>query len=214
MNYVSERRNSVANINARYEYALEFTGYDISKVLFVDESGFKVTMRRRMGRAKVGSRASKAVKQINSRNISICSAVSFQKMVKYKTFKGSFNTVLFNDYITDLVEILRNDMITGYIFVMDNCSIHKSAELRNIITAAGHSLVFLPPYSPFLNPIEEVFSQWKSIVTKGDCMSDENELFERIENAFLEISPENCRNYFGHMRQYLKRSLEKQEIWD
>jgi len=81
---------------------------------------------------------------------------------------------------------------------MDNASIHKSARLRQLIEEAGRKLVFLPPYSPQLNPIESAFSKMKArmrrhakpMVAAG--VSD----FDIVDNA-LSVSPEDAQNFFG-----------------
>lgn len=213
INYVCKRRNDEANIQLRYEYCIKFTGFDLEKVVFVDESGFKLTMRRRMGRALIGERASKSVRQLNSQNISLCASLSLNKVINYETRRGAYNKWFFIGFINQLLDKLHENNFLGCFIIMDNCSIHKSTEVRDIIESRGHFLHFIPPYSPFLNPIEEVFSQWKANCLHGE-IENEAVLFDRIFSGFNSITQENCRNYFAHMRTYIQRSLSREPIFD
>jgi transposase len=103
------------------------------------------------------------------------------------------------------------DGITGAYLIMDKVKFHKTEFVGNLIESHGHHAVFLPPYSPFLNPIEELFSQWKGIVRRSEPNS-EDELYIKVHNSSELITPENCANYFKHMERYIIRCLKKDVI--
>jgi len=85
----------------------------------------------------------------------------------------------------------------GHVVVMDNLSAHKVAGIRQAIEACGAVLLYLPPYSPDLNPIENAFAKLKSHVRKAAART-----FETLEtaaaNALLRFDPEHCANFFAH----------------
>lgn len=85
---------------------------------------------------------------------------------------------------------------------MDNVSFHENEELKRLVVAHGHSLHFLLPYSPFLNPIENLFSQWKSNV-RASNPNNETELITAISQAEVQITAGHCRGYFRNMERYI-----------
>jgi transposase len=103
--------------------------------------------------------------------------------------------------------------INNAILIMDNVPFHKCREIRERIMASGHTLLLLPPYSPFLNPIENMFSQWKEKVRRGNPRC-EDELLYLIDWKFEEITPANCKNYYLRMLGFVNRCLKKEEIRD
>ena len=92
-----------------------------------------------------------------------------------------------------LVPTLR----TGDIVVLDNLSSHKGAGTRRAIKAAGAHLLFLPPYSPDLNPIDMVFAKLKTLLRKADARSIAA-VWKRIGTLLDQFSPEECANYIRH----------------
>ena len=87
---------------------------------------------------------------------------------------------------------------------MDNASIHQQRELRSLANRAGNLLLFLPPYSPFMNPIENLFSKWKQAV-RSRRSNNEDELMSSLTACAFEITPSDCAGYYGHMLGYLNR---------
>jgi hypothetical protein len=121
-------------------------------------------MRRRRGRSLSGERAVLNVPALRNRNISVCCATSRHGTFLYRKQDRPFNTETFSAYINELLAKLEHDGINNAILVLDNVPFHKPLVTREKVEATGHTLVFLPPYSPFLNPIENMFSQWKDSV--------------------------------------------------
>ena len=94
---------------------------------------------------------------------------------------------------------------------MDNVRFHHSQGIRESIEAAEHRLVYLPPYSPFLNPIEEVFSKWKGRVKALNCRN-EDDLYAKIHSSSTCITQENCEAYYRHMMSFIVKCLQGIEI--
>lgn len=128
----------------------------VENTVYLDESGFdgEESFRKR-GWAKRGE---KVYDKITGKRFSRTSLLLAQR--NYKTlapfiFKGTCNTELFNEW---LEKILIPELPEKQIIIMDNASIHKNRKTREIIEEAGHILLYLPPYSPDLNPIENRFA--------------------------------------------------------
>ena len=75
----------------------------------------------------------------------------------------------------------------------------------------GHRLIFLPPYTPQLNPIENVFSLWKAKIRQSNCMM-RDELMDCIQSKFNEITSENCLAFYSHTQKYLVKAIAKEEF--
>jgi transposase len=97
---------------------------------------------------------------------------------------------------TTFVAGLRNDAITAP-YVMDNLPAHKIAGVRTLIEAAGAILLYLPPYSPDLNPIEMAFAKLKALLRKA-AERTLDALWDKIGEIVAAFSPSECANYFRH----------------
>jgi transposase len=95
----------------------------------------------------------------------------------FKVLESNGNTANFLAFLRELFQRLANSRRENCILVMDNVRFHRVKEVRDAIQDAGHEVVFLPPYTPFFNPIENMFHQWKSIIrnrapnTDGELMA-------------------------------------------
>lgn len=107
---------------------------------------------------------------------------------------GPINGVLFLAWVQQfLVPTLR----PGDLVVLDNLGSHKGKAVRRAIRAAGAHLLFLPPYSPDLNPIEMVFAKLKTLLRRADERSIAA-VWHRIGALLAEFSPTECSNYLRH----------------
>ena len=107
-------------------------------------------------------------------------------------FDGPINGVLFLAWVQQfLIPVLR----PGDVIVLDNLGSHKSSGVRRAIRAAGAHLLFLPPYSPDLNPIEQVFAKLKTLLRKADERSIAA-VWHRIGKLLDLFTPNECANYF------------------
>jgi transposase len=210
-----ERRNNKISIRNRYVYAKQFRclsreiGHD--NIFFLDEVGFNVSMRITRGRSFKGEKAVKVVPALRTRNISICCTMSKNGTFFYKKQTCPFNTSTFISYIDELLEKLRECDIRRAIIMMDNVRFHHVASIKDKIISAGHIPDYIPPYSPFLSPIENMFAQWKQLVKRGNPMN-ENDLLGIIDSSFREISSQHCENYYNHMLNVLEKCFKRQAI--
>ena len=100
-------------------------------------------------------------------------------------------------HVSDLEQVLVPTLRPGDIVIMDNLSSHKVAGVREAIKAAGAFLLYLPPYSPDLNPIELAFAKLKALLRKAAARSVD-ELWRVIANLLDEFTPNECTNFFRH----------------
>jgi transposase len=211
------RRNSLDTLNEREVYARNFLDllaiHDESDFVFIDEVSFNVTMRTRRGRSLKGTRAINVVPGLRSKNISVCCAMSKDGIIKYLKKGTAFNTVSFVEFCKDLVSILSQNIGKKYVFIMDNVPFHRNEIVKQVILEKGFKISYLPPYSPFLNPIENMFAQWKQYIRRMQPIN-ESVLFEYIDNVNLVVSSNDCNSYFRHMISFIGRCMQKVAIED
>jgi transposase len=214
---VPERRNDENNMETRYIYAREFFSLlpseDGNNIFFLDEVGFNVSMRSGRGRSLIGYDAVQIVPGLRNRNISVCCLMSKNGTFHYKKQTHPFNRESFSEFINEILNKFRELGLENRIIVMDNVPFHKCIEVREKIILEGHVIKYLPPYSPFLNPIENLFSQWKQMVRSSDP-NNEALLFSIIDDTFQQITQNNCANYYRHMLNVLSRCVNKEPIND
>ncbi|KAK8789854.1 hypothetical protein WA158_000790 [Blastocystis sp. Blastoise] len=158
-------RNSPTTIEKRHEYADWLaSNRDSFNFVYVDESGFNLWEKRIFGRSKIGSPAIMVVDGQRGCNISLVLAISgLRGNVHHQFFRNSVGSEQFLEFLTGLCETLRGiSTAKPFCIIMDNCSIHKTKEILDFLGASGIAFHFLPPWSPFLNPIEESFSSIKT----------------------------------------------------
>lgn len=136
----------------RFAHRLWSFTIDPRNLVFIDETGIHLSMTRKYGRAPVGERLYDSETLGNpGKNISLIGAMSLDGLIATMSIVGSVNTDVFLFYIQ---EILIPQLWVGAIIVMDNLSVHHAAVVRESIERVGAKVVFLPPYSPDLSPIE------------------------------------------------------------
>jgi hypothetical protein len=133
-------------------------------IIYLDECGIDERIKREYEYALKGKRLNdeKSGNRFNKR-ITIISALKMRrKFLSAIYFRGSRDTVVFNTWIQDYLLPLINNQ--RKVIIMDNASFHKSEEARRLIETAGHTLLYLPPYSPDFNPIEGKWTHLKSFI--------------------------------------------------
>ena len=103
--------------------------------------------------------------------------------------------------------------ITEPIFIMDKAGIHRYTGLTSQVDELGLKIEYLPPYSPFLNPIENVFSVWKRKVISAACRN-EDELKRKISNVFEELNKSICDGFYRKMLEYIRKCENGELIYE
>jgi len=147
-------------------------------MVFFDEFGVSYSSRLRYGRSEIGSPARKIVRPIRSKNYSVSVAIVKSRLLFHQISKTAFNGNLYRDFIIKLMKKMNGLLMTNYMLIMDNCTVHKVVGIRDVIEKNGRNLMFLPPYSPQVNAIEECFSKWK-----GNANSANSNTIAELEQA-------------------------------
>jgi len=151
-------------------------------------------MTRRHGRAWRGHRLVAHVPHGHWKTTTFVAALRVDGLTAPLVVDGPMNGAVFKAYVEQqLAPTLR----AGDIVILDNLSSHKRAGIREAIAAVGAELVYLPPYSPDLNPIEQVFAKLKSLL-RGAAERSITALETTIGRLLDRFSPNECRNYFRH----------------
>jgi transposase len=160
--------------------------------VFIDETWAKTNMTRTHGRSPRGVRLVDRVPHGHWRTLTFLAALRCDRLTAPCVFDGPINGESFLAYVE---QILAPTLKPGDIVVMDNLGSHKSQAVRDAIRATGAKLFFLPPYSPDLNPIEQVFAKLKTLLRKAEPRTVED-TWRRIGSLCHVFEPRECANYF------------------
>jgi transposase len=162
--------------------------------VFIDETWVKTNMTRLRGRAPRGERLVAAVPHGHWKTSTFIGALRSDGLVAPCVIDGAINGELFLAYVEQvLVPTLQADDIV----IMDNLGSHKISAVRAAIEAVGAQLLFLPPYSPDLNPIEQVFAKLKAILRRM-AIRTVDALWTALGRISDAITPQECANYLRH----------------
>ena len=167
---------------------------DIRQFIFIDEMGSNLSMTRRYGRAEPGQRVRDKVPGNRGGNVSTIGALGIDGMRTGLSVNGALDGETMVFFVE---ELLAPTLKRGEIVFMDNCPIHKREEVEDAVEARGASVIFLPAYSPDLNPIENCWSKVKSILRSIKPRTLE-ELLEALVQAFSSLTLQDILGWFRH----------------
>ena len=168
--------------------------FDVRRLVFVDESGTHISMDRLRSRAPKGERAYGQVPKNRGKNLTLIASMSLYGMGESMCFEGATDARAFEVYVE---HFLAPSLTEGQVVVMDNLGAHRPKRIRELIEARGAELVFVPSYSPDLNPIEQAFSKIKNILRKLGARTHEA-LLEAMEEALCKVTPTDAAGWFDH----------------
>ncbi len=186
---------------------------DESKIFFLDEVGFNVSMRSRRDRSLIGSRAVYTVPNIRSRNILVCSLISKNGIFLYKAQTRAYNTDFFSAFIDDILTKLESDNISNAVIIMDNVSFYRSQIISHKISDVGHRIMFLYPILAIFKPNRERFCSMEA-KCKINKKFERNRAANNIENASRLILPDHFNNYYRHMLGFIPRCILEEPMVD
>jgi transposase len=167
---------------------------DPDAFVFLDETGAATNMVRRYGWAPRGERLVHAAPHGHWRTTTFVAGLRSTGLVAPLVLDGPMSGPAFLAYVTQfLAPVLRS----GDVVVMDNLAAHKVAGVQDAIRAAGASILYLPPYSPDLNPIEQLFAKLKALLRAAATRTREA-LWSTIGALLDRFSPAECRNYLAN----------------
>lgn len=167
---------------------------DPSRLVFVDEMGANTSLAPLYAYSPRGCRAYAKVPRNRGKNTTLLTSMSLEGMGSALAVEGTTNHEVFEAYVE---QVLCPTLREGQAVVMDNLSSHKGERIRELIEEQGCELLYLPPYSPDLNPIEEAFAKIKGLLRKTEARGREA-LIEALGAAISAVSPADARGFFEH----------------
>src|SRR6267378_1254842 len=179
---------------ARRRWMREQGMFDPARLVFIDETCTNTAMVRLRGRARRGERLVDYAPHGHWKTITFVAGLRNRGMTAPFVLEGAMNGPMFLAYVKQcLVPTLKRDDTV----IMDNLPVHKVTGVEQAIEAAGATLIYLPKYSPDLNPIELAFSKLKAHLRKAAEQTIPR-LVRKIGRVVADFSPQECRNFFRH----------------
>jgi transposase len=167
---------------------------DAERLVFVDEMGTNVSLSPLYAWSRKGERAFGSAPRNWGKNVTLLASITRGGLSECLAVEGPTRREVFEAY---LEQVLVPTLVPGQIVVMDNLSAHKGGRVKGIIEGRGCELIYLPPYSPDLNPIEQAFSKVKGLLRRAEARARES-LIEAMGVALCAVSGGDARGFFGH----------------
>ena len=166
---------------------------DTKRLVFVDEMGTNTSLAPLYAWAPKGERAHCSIPRNRGANITLLASMSLEEMGPCMTVLGSTTSAVFETYVE---QVLSPVLRPGQIVVMDNLTAHKGNRVKELIEQRGCQLLYLPPYSPDFNPIEQAFSKVKGLLRRAEARTCEA-LVEAMGRALSAVTAQDARGFFG-----------------
>jgi transposase len=163
-------------------------------LIFLDESSAKTNMTRLRGRARRGQRVHGSAPHGHWNSTTVIGAMRMDGSTACAAIEGATDTEVFRVYVQ---EVLSPLLRPGDLVVMDNLAPHKSEATRALIRQRGAEVLFLPAYSPDLNPIEQMWSKVKNTLRSLEARTPDS-LLKALGQALAGITPKDTLNWFAH----------------
>jgi transposase len=182
------------NRQRRQAWREQVSQLDPKRLVFLDESGVTTQMTRHYGRAPRGERIREATPAGHWNTLTLLGAMTQQGMLASMTVESPTDGDVFLAYLD---EVLCPQLQAGQVVVMDNLSVHKVAGVRERIEAVGATLLYLPPYSPDFNPIEQAWSKIKQKLRSAQARTVEA-LEAAVAQALATVTSQDATAWFHH----------------
>ena len=189
MRAAEQDRPDVARHRARWRVWQRFM--DGEQFVFLDETGIATNMTRLRGWSPRGERLVDAAPHGHWRTTTFLAGLRASGIIVPFVLDGPITGEVFKAYVE---QMLAPALRPGDVVVMDNLAAHKVAGVAQAVRAVGASLLYLPPYSPDLNPIEQVFAKLKTLLRKAEART-RDVLWDTIGTLLDAFVPAECQNY-------------------
>ena len=160
-------------------------------MVFIDETAISTKMTRTHGRCAIGERLIARVPFGHWHTTTFIAALREDGLTAPMALDGAMNGPSFLAYVE---QILAPTLQRGDIVIMDNVQTHKVDGVRQAVEAVGARLLYLPAYSPDLNPIEQAFAKLKALLRKA-CARTRQALWRALRKAIAAFTPDECANF-------------------
>jgi transposase len=167
---------------------------DPATLVFIDETWAKTNMTRIRGRAPVGERLIAKIPHGHWKTTTLIAALDHKGMRCASTVDGPINRDAFESFVE---RVLIPSLSVGDVVVMDNLSSHKGPRVAELVESVGARVLYLPPYSPDLSPIENAFSKVKGLIRSAAHRTREA-LWSDMQRMLDQITPQDSRGFFKH----------------
>ena len=188
----ANERDTEANRLKREQFIERIRATPPERLIFLDESGVTTSMTRLRGRCLGGRRIPEATPGGHWKILTVLGAMSLHGMIATMTIEAATDADIFLAYVE---QVLSPKLKPGDIVVMDNLSSHKVGGVRESLEKAGAELLYLPAYSPDLNPIEKAWAKLKQLLRSAKARTKEA-LDQAITNALQRISTDDAKAWF------------------
>ena len=179
---------------ARQVWHEQLADMPAEKLVFLDESGAQTNMIRTHGRAERGVRVIDKVPHGHWQTTTMISAIRTTGPFASAIVSGATDSEVFRTYVN---EVLVPQLSAGDVVILDNLQAHKAAGIQEAIETAGAQLLYLPPYSPDFNPIENMWSKVKGHLRSAAARTFET-LQQAVWSALNRVTPNDCAGFFRH----------------
>ncbi len=188
------RKNTPENQEARRVYENNLESLEAKALIFLDETGSVRNLTRGHARSPLGHRAHRENSLTRGTRISTLGALGIGGLLAAFCYEGTLTGFLFAFFVKEfLVPVLTSSNVV----IMDNARVHDDEDAIAMIEATGARTMFLPAYSPELNPIELMWSKVKNFIKKT-VISNTEELYQALADALETITPDDAQNCFQH----------------
>jgi len=177
---------------ARSEWSEQQPDWDPAKLVFLDETAVATNLTRLYGRSQRGERCLAQRPHGHYKSTTFIAGLRCDGISAPLVIEGAMNGAMFVAWVR---ECLAPSLSAGDVVIADNLSSHKVAGVREALQTVGADIMYLPPYSPDLNPIEKLFAKLKAMLRKAGKRTVQA-LWEELGQVLDSISQEECRNYF------------------
>ena len=192
MRAAEQDRPDVAQKRQRWRTWQRFM--DPARFVFLDETGTATNLARRYGRSPSDRRLIAAIPHGHWRTTTFIAGLRQTGVIAPLVLDGPMTGFAFRAYVE---QFLAPALAPGDVVVLDNLAAHKVDGVRQAITAASAAILYLPPYSPDLNPIEQLFAKLKALLRKTAART-KHELWQAIGRLLARVPPSECANYLSH----------------
>ena len=167
---------------------------DAERLVFVDEMGTNVSLSPIYAWSRKGERAFGSAPRNWGKNVTLLASITAGGLGPCLAVEGATTREVFEAY---LERVLAPSLKPGQMVVMDNLSAHKGGRVKEILEGRGCEVLYLPPYSPDFNPIEQAFSKVKGLLRRAQARTRQA-LIEAMGEALSAVSARDVRGFFGH----------------
>jgi len=166
----------------------------VRRLIFLDETGLNTKMTRLYGRAARGQRCLGQAPHGHWASVTFIAALRHDRLSAPWVIDGPMDGTLF---LTYLEKVLAPELLPGDLVICDNLSSHKVSGVKQAVESSGARLLYLPAYSPDLNPIEMAFAKLKAALRRA-AQNTLSGLIKAVAKALETFSSEHCSNFFRH----------------